>query len=74
MIHRIGDTYIGLDKILAIRLNHRIGDEPTNIVKLILIDNVEIIEIEFKDYAEAKTEVDALVEKLEEYYINAKVR
>ena len=74
MIHRIGDTYIRLDKIVAIRLNHIIGNGPTNIVKLILFDNIEDINIEFNDYAEAKDEVDELIQKLEEFYLDEKAR
>lgn len=72
MIHRIGDTYIRLDKIVAIRLNNIIGNGPTNIVKLVLFDNIPEIQIEFKDYAQAKDEVDELIQKLEEFYLNEK--
>lgn len=67
MIYRIGDTYISLDKILAIKLNSNTSLGPTNIVKLILIENFGEIEIEFKDYQSAKMEVDALVADLEDY-------
>ncbi|MBP6576844.1 MAG: hypothetical protein KA796_11980 [Chryseobacterium sp.] len=67
MIYRIGDTYISLDKILAIKLNSNNSLGPTNIVKLILLENLGEIEVEFKDYQSAKLEVDALVADLEDY-------
>ncbi len=67
MIYRIGDTYISLDKILAIKLNSNTSLGATNIVKLILIENLGEIEVQFKDYQSAKIEVDALIADWEDY-------
>ena len=67
MIYRIGDTYISLDKILAIKLNSNTSLGATNIVKLILIENLREIEVQFKDYQSAKIEVDALIADWEDY-------
>ncbi|MDR2206950.1 MAG: hypothetical protein LBE36_12445 [Flavobacteriaceae bacterium] len=74
VIHKIGDTYIRLDKIVAIKLSNHSSRGATNIVKLILTDDLEPIEVEFKDYDEAKKEVEALILRMEEYYFKEKKR
>lgn len=68
MIHQIGDTFIRVDKIIAIKLNNVSSRGPINVVNLILSDDILDIEIVFKDHEEAKEEVEKLIKKIDLFY------